>query len=292
MTITDFKRYASQFLQKIQIQGLFQGNLTADTAKAIMDKVLTQLKPQPIDNVRISYRTMRDEILTTFSTEILQPSAMTLQAHQLPVGAHYFRCASMNPNDVNSVVCNFYQIGPTSVKTLSLIELLMMIAEEPLFNTLRSKETLGYDVSCGLRDNFGILGYSIMVNSQEHKFAAEYVEERIEAFRSELLNIVRQIKDNEFQQYKESLAKIKLNDDNSMKDEVTRHWLEIITNEYAFDRGVRDVECLLTITKSDFIEFFERHFHHTKKLSIQVSFCGLGNKYFDFHVHSLLQGHW
>lgn len=146
----------------------------------------------------------------------------------------------------------------------------MMIAEEPVFNTLRSKEQLGYDVSCGLRDNYGILGYSIMVNSQENKFSAEYVEERIEAFRSELLNIIRRTKENEFRQYKESLAKIKLNDDNSLKDEVNRHWSEIITNEYAFDRSVRDVECLNTITKTEFLDFFEKHFHNTKKLSIQV----------------------
>lgn len=146
----------------------------------------------------------------------------------------------------------------------------MMMAEEPVFNTLRSKEQLGYDVSCGLRDNYGILGYSISVNSQENKFSAEYIEERIEAFRSELLNIIRRTKENEFRQYKESLAKIKLNDDNSLKDEVSRHWTEIITNEYVFDRSLRDVECLNTITKTEFLDFFEKHFHNTKKLSIQV----------------------
>lgn len=203
---------------------------------------------------------------------------MNLQAYKLPVGAHYFRCASMNTNDVNSLTCNFYQIGPISMKTVNLIDLLMMVSEEPLFNTLRSKEQLGYDVSCGLRDNFGILGYSIMVNSQENKFSSEYVEERIENFRSELLYIIRQLTDTEFQQYKESLAKIKLNDDNSIQDEVSRHWTEIITNEYAFDRTFRDVECLNTITKSDFLNFFEKHFHHTKKLSIQVSFTGSINR--------------
>lgn len=146
----------------------------------------------------------------------------------------------------------------------------MMVAEEPLFNQLRSKEQLAYDVSCGLRDNYGILGYSIMVNSQENKFSSEYVEERIEAFRSDLMNIIRQTKDSEFEQYKESLAKIKLNDDNSMKDEVSRHWTEIITNEYAFDRAFRDVDCLKSITKAEFLQFFEKHFHYTKKLSIQV----------------------
>ncbi|KAG4065796.1 hypothetical protein HA402_012474 [Bradysia odoriphaga] len=248
LTFGDFKQYAKRFLKELKMQALFQGNLDEDTALTVMNDVLNQLKPQPI----------------------VTSSAMALQAYRLPVGSHYFRCASFNPNDVNSLTCNFYQIGPMTVKTLNLIELLMMLAEEPLFNTLRSKEQLGYDVSCGLRDNYGILGYSIMVNSQENKFSSEYIDERIEAFRSELLNIISRTTDHEFQQYKESLAKIKLNDDNDMKDEVARHWIEIITDEYAFDRAIRDVECLNTITKSDFVEFFQKHLDHTRKLSIQI----------------------
>lgn len=54
ITITDFKNYASKFLRKMKIQALFQGNLTDASAKNVMENVLTQLKPQPIDNVKFS----------------------------------------------------------------------------------------------------------------------------------------------------------------------------------------------------------------------------------------------
>lgn len=177
----------------------------------------------------------------------------------------------MNPSDVNTLTCNFYQIGPITIKTNSLIDLLMMIAEEPMFDSLRSKEQLGYDVSTRLHDNHGILGYSIMVNSQETKFSAEYIDERIEVFRSELLNIIRKTSDSEFEQYKESIVKIKLTDDNNLNDEVCRNWTEITTDEYAFDRITKEVECLKNITKSEFIDFYEKHLlEHTKKFSVQV----------------------
>lgn len=177
----------------------------------------------------------------------------------------------MNANDVNTVTCNFYQIGPITIKTNALIDLLMMIAEEPLFDSLRSKEQLGYDVFCQLHDNHGILAYSIMVNSQETKFSAEHIDERIEAFRSALLKIIREASDGDFEQYKESVVKIKLTDDNNLNDEVCRNWTEITTNEYAFDRVTKEVECLKNITKSELVAFYEKHLlEHTKKFSVQV----------------------
>lgn len=187
------------------------------------------------------------------------------------MGAHYLRCASMNANDVNTLTCNFYQIGPITIKTNSLIDLLMMIAEEPLFDSLRSKEQLGYDVCCSLHDNHGILGYSILVNSQETKFSAEHIDERIEVFRVALLTIIREASDSEFEQYKESLMKIKLTEDNNLSEEVCRNWTEITTIEYAFDRAAKEVECLKSITKSEFLDFYEKHLlENTKKFSVQV----------------------
>lgn len=177
----------------------------------------------------------------------------------------------MNASDVNTLTCNFYQIGPITIKTNGLIDLLMMIAEEPLFDSLRSKEQLGYDVSCCLHDNHGIIGYSIVVNSQETKFSAEYIDERIEVFRVALLDIIRETSDSEFEQYKESVVKIKLTEDNNLNDEVSRNWTEITTNEYAFDRAAKEVECLKNITKLEFLDFYEKHLlEHTKKFSVQV----------------------
>lgn len=45
-----------------------------------------------------------------------------------------------------------------------------MVMAEPVFDTLRTKEQLGYDVYCTNRNTFGIMGVSITVNSQADKF--------------------------------------------------------------------------------------------------------------------------
>ena len=45
-----------------------------------------------------------------------------------------------------------------------------MLVKEPVFNTLRTKEQLGYSVFNTMRYTFGVLGYSVTVNPQVDKF--------------------------------------------------------------------------------------------------------------------------
>lgn len=189
----------------------------------------------------------------------------------MPVGANYLRCKTFHPKDVNTVITNFYQVGPISYRTHVLIDLLVMVAHEPLFDTLRNKEQLAYDVSIDLRDNYGILGYSITVNSQEPKFTVDYVDQRIELFRTELAKTIETMPDDDFEAIKASLAKIKLNEDNKLSEEVTRNWAEITTDEYEFARPHREVEQLSTITKQQLLEFYRLHYGDVeRKFSVQV----------------------
>lgn len=45
-----------------------------------------------------------------------------------------------------------------------------MLMEEPVFDMLRTKEQLGYSVFSMMRYTFGILGFSVTVNTQADKF--------------------------------------------------------------------------------------------------------------------------
>lgn len=248
-TLPAFKRFASDFLREMRVQALLQGNLEAPQALRIMHSVMAHVQCKRIET----------------------PAALELRAHEMPVGATYLRCRTMNETDVNTMTANYYQIGPISIRRNCLLDLLLLVAEEPVFDILRSKEQLGYDVDSGLRDNYGILGYTISVNSQEHKFAAEYIDERIEAFRAELAQIIGRIEPKDFEQFKDTLIKLKLTDDNHLKDELVRNWAEVTADEYIFDRQRREVECLRSITQAELTEFYRQHYaNETRKLSIQV----------------------
>lgn len=54
LTLQDFQKFAAEFLRKIKIQGLCQGNLTLKSANNIMENVLNQLRPEPIEKVKFS----------------------------------------------------------------------------------------------------------------------------------------------------------------------------------------------------------------------------------------------
>lgn len=190
---------------------------------------------------------------------------------RIPIGVNTLRCKSFNANDVNTSITNFYQIGPISFRTHVMIDLLSMIAQEPLFDMLRSKEQLAYDVSFNLRDNYGNLAYSITVNSQESKFTVDHVNERIEHFRHELISIIQNMPDEDFEEMKVSLAKIKLNEDNKLSEEVDRNWGEITSDDYEFERPDKEVECLPMISKDVLLQFYRSHYgENERKLSIQV----------------------
>lgn len=51
LTLEDFQKFAAEFLQRVKIQGLCQGNLTLDAAINIMENVVSHLRPKPIDEV-------------------------------------------------------------------------------------------------------------------------------------------------------------------------------------------------------------------------------------------------
>ncbi|XP_031625679.1 nardilysin-like [Contarinia nasturtii] len=256
ITFSDFQQFCRKYCEKVKIKAIMQGNLTEDRALNIMHNVLNELNCGKVEDL----------------------SLIELRTTKLPVGANYLRCKTFHPKDVNTVITNFYQIGTISYRTHVLIDLLVWIAQEPLFDMLRNKEQLAYDVSFDLRDNYGILGYSITVNSQESKFSADHVDERIENFRRELITIIETMPEDDFEAIKASLSKIKLNEDNKLSEEVTRNWAEITTDEYEFDRQHKEVDYLSTITKAQLLEFYRTYYGNAeRKLSVQIIGSTIGN---------------
>jgi nardilysin len=78
----------------------------------------------------------------------------------------FLRVDGFNPKNNNSLITNYYQLGLGSMHKYMLLEVGCQIMEEPVFDTLRTKEQLGYSVFSMLRNTHGIIGLSITVNTQ------------------------------------------------------------------------------------------------------------------------------
>ncbi|XP_032582063.1 nardilysin [Drosophila sechellia] len=250
ITLEEMREFAQEFPKQLYIQSLIQGNYTEESAHNVMNSLLSRLDCKQIRD--------RGHYLDDVTVK-------------LPVGTSIIRCHALNEQDTNTVITNFYQIGPNTVRVESILDLLMMFVDEPLFDQLRTKEQLGYHVGATVRVNYGIAGYSIMVNSQETKTTSSHVEGRIEVFRAKMLQILRHLPEDEYEHTRDSLIKLKLVADMALSTEMNRNWDEIINEHYLFDRRRRQIEVLRTLQKNEIIDFVMGiDGNNMRKLSVQV----------------------
>jgi insulysin len=112
----------------------------------------------------------------------------------------------LNPN---SGIDYYLQIGASTDDRLrALAALFAQVAHEPCFDTLRTKQQLGYLVSSGGRAQSGMVGFHILVQSQNDSV---YLENCIESFLKETMReSLDKMTAEEFERHKQSLIDKKL----------------------------------------------------------------------------------
>ncbi|XP_033249666.1 nardilysin-like [Drosophila miranda] len=249
ITVDDIQHFKENFHKKMYVQGLIQGNFTDEQARAAMQQVLSTYESQKLDN----------------------PSSLDDSLVQIPLGSHYLRAKALNHRDTNTIVTNYYQIGPSDLKLECMMDLVELIVEEPFFNQLRTQEQLGYSLSLNQRIGYGVLACVITVNTQETKHSADHVDRRIEAFRSRVPELVAQLSETEFDDVRETLISGKRLGEPSLDEEVMRNWSEIVTSEYFFDRKEKQIKTLNGLTKRDVLDLLlDFESNNFRKLSVQV----------------------
>uniref|UniRef100_A0A182NP71 Nardilysin n=1 Tax=Anopheles dirus TaxID=7168 RepID=A0A182NP71_9DIPT len=236
ITADDVRNFSRIFFNGLKIQALIQGNILQESAELVMQKVLINFNASAIQDIK----------------------SIESKAREIPIGTYYLTVANFRESDVNTVTTTFYQAGPVTPSLHACLELLVSLLEEPLFDVLRTKEQLGYDVSTTLRDNAGVLGFSVTVHSQEDKFSYIYIDERIELFNQYFVQVLHNMADKDFELVKTSLKHRKQTVDTELKNEAARNWGEITTEEYIFNRNKLEVEQIEKLSKNDVSVLYHR----------------------------------
>ena len=140
---------------------MIQGNLTQDQASEVDDILRSKLQSSPLP--------------CDAKTDIM--------CAELPPGVNIVRCDSLaGEEDTNTLVTNYYQAGPGNIRDQAIMEAIVLLMEEPVFDTLRTQEQLGYQVSMTFRNTYGVFGLSVTVNTQANKFTPDHVDQRVENF--------------------------------------------------------------------------------------------------------------
>ncbi|KAF9406616.1 hypothetical protein HW555_013073 [Spodoptera exigua] len=253
ITLDELKDFSNRLLSKLYCQILMQGNLAWHDAIRISENVLSTIKWNAL-------------------TEDEFPD---VKVHQLPLGERKIRVMSLNEASTNSIITNYYQGEATNAKDTATLEVLMLLMEEPVFDSLRTKEQLGYSVFSMMRYTFGVLGFSVTVNTQVDKFSVSYVDGRVEAFLKKFSRDMRRLTEKTLSATKHSLVQLKHTTDYELKEEVERNWREIVSREYMFHRLFLEADAIEKIKLADIKSWVDNHFptgnkSKFRKLSVQI----------------------
>jgi len=184
---------------------------------------------------------------------------------RVPVGDHVLASPSKNPDEENSALEAYFQAElelPDRARDRTAFELLEQVLSEPFFNQLRTKEQLGYSVSCGSRMTHGFLGFGAQL--QSGKYSAEHLRQRVDAFLREHRAALAAMGPDEFESHKKSLAAFKSQKDAAMWYDAARGWSQVATRRYQFFSREADLAVLKEITLEDLLRCYDAYLHPDK----------------------------
>ncbi|XP_004869312.1 nardilysin isoform X2 [Heterocephalus glaber] len=249
LSLESLLSFVKEFKSQLFVEGLVQGNVTSTESMDFLKYVVDKLNFMPLE----------------------QEMPVQFQVVELPSGHHLCKVKALNKGDANSEVTVYYQSGTRSLREYTLMELLVMHMEEPCFDFLRTKQTLGYHVYPTCRNTSGILGFSVTVGTQATKYSSETVEKKIEEFLSSFEEKIENLTEDAFNTQVTALIKLKECEDTHLGEEVDRNWNEVVTQQYLFDRLAHEIEALKSFSKSDLVTWFKAHRGpESKMLSVHV----------------------
>ncbi|WIA37472.1 hypothetical protein OEZ86_014388 [Tetradesmus obliquus] len=255
--VAEVQAFASQFLSCCHMEGLTIGNITAKEAEALARSLRTTLSQQGgaagATNGSSSSSSSRDVKLLAAGDRLVE------QCVVLPSGvALLHKAAARNPEEENCCVEAYYQIGmSTDLRLRVLTDLMDQVLYEPVYDTLRTKQQLGYSVSSGARLTHGVCGFCVVVVSPA--FSAAEVEGRIEAFLQDFAGTLQAMPQEEFDRHKAALASNKLQKDTALAQEADRAWEQVFNARYEFICKEQEAALLQSITLAELQQFYATH---------------------------------
>uniref|UniRef100_A0A671KBM1 Nardilysin-like n=1 Tax=Sinocyclocheilus anshuiensis TaxID=1608454 RepID=A0A671KBM1_9TELE len=236
LSVDELMEFVGSFKSELYAEGLVQGNFTSTESMGFLQYVTNKLQ----------FKKLSVEVPVLF------------RVVELPQKHHLCKVKSLNKGDANSEVTVYYQVK-------------LMHMEEPCFDFLRAKETLGYHVYPTCRNTSGVLGFSVTVETQATKFNTELVETKIEEFLVSFGEKMNSLSDEAFKTQVTALVKLKGCEDTHLGEEVDRNWTEVVTQQYVFDRLSREIDALKLMTKAELVNWFMEHRGEgNRKLSVHV----------------------
>ncbi|KAG5305857.1 NRDC protein, partial [Pseudoatta argentina] len=246
ITLKDFRDFVKSFTEHLYIQCCVQENMTPSAA---------------VNTVQ--------QFIKTINCSPFHPNTMQqFRSIQIPLGISYYKIKNINKLDKTSVIKNYYQAGVNTIELSTLIHLINCIMNDKLGEVLADKFE---HATVNVVNYYGILGYSITVCTQAHKYRTEYVDKMIEEFLRLFKNDLEKLTDEELDVYKGMFLNSKSHNDVNIEDE--ENWYQILHHTYIFHLHEQEIHALKDINVKKLCEWFADHTSNGsnfRKLSLHI----------------------
>ncbi|KAF2769156.1 LuxS/MPP-like metallohydrolase [Teratosphaeria nubilosa] len=237
VTADDVRTLFPQFLKQMHVELLVHGNLYKEDALRIADLVVSTLKTRPLPPTQWPMR----------------------RAIVVPPGSDYaYQREIANPDNINHCI-DFNLFVGSNIDRITRAKLLLLaqMLNEPCFDQLRTKEQLGYVVGSGVLLYSTLAGLRILIQSEKDCW---YLEERIDSFLIDYEKTLREMSQDEFEEYKIALINKRLEKLKNLGEESARFWHHVTSEVFDFEIVSRDVENIEPLTKDDILDFHRTFF--------------------------------
>ncbi|SJX63498.1 related to STE23-Metalloprotease involved in a-factor processing [Sporisorium reilianum f. sp. reilianum] len=248
LDVAEVQQFLPDLLQRMHLEVLAHGNLAKEEAIELSNMAWNALKSCPVNK-----------------TELLSSRSMLLPEKC----NHIWKLPVTNAANVNSAIEYYVQVGePTDLSLRAPLSLFSQIANEPVFDQLRTKEQLGYLVFSGIRRGVGSLGWRVIVQSERD---APYLEGRVDAFLDQFKATLEKMTEQEFEGHKRSIIHKKLENVKNLVEESQRFWSPVFGGTYDFFARYADVEAIATTTKEQVMDLFMKYIHPSSATRSKLS---------------------
>ncbi|KAL5556247.1 hypothetical protein UlMin_038483 [Ulmus minor] len=253
----DLAKFVPLMLSRAFIEYYISGNIERNEAELMVQHV--------------------EDILFKESNPVCQPlfpsQHLTNRVVKLEKGLGYFYgVEGLNPNDENSALVHYIQVHRDDFMLNVKLQLFALIAKQPAFHQLRSVEQLGYITALRQRNDSGIRGVQVMIQSTVK--GPGQIDLRVEAFLKTFESKLYEMTSDEFKSNVNALIDIKLEKHKNLREESRFYWREIAAGTLKFDRRECEVAALKQLTQQELIDFFNEHIKvgapRKKTLSVRV----------------------
>lgn len=238
VTVEDVRSFFPQLLRQMHIEILAHGNIYREDALRFTDIIESTMKA----------RTLPESQWPVWRSIVL------------PQGSNYvYKRTLKDPQNVNHCIDYMLFTGlNTDRANRAKLLLFSQMADEPCFDTLRTKQQLGYVVSSSPCIMTMVCGYRVLIQSEK---PPEFLEKRIDEFLVGFGDVLKSMSEQDFESYKVALINKRLEKLKNLNQETGRFWHHVTSEAFDFELVYRDVEQIEPLSKQDMIDYYTTHLH-------------------------------